>query len=181
MQLAYTDSVLFSLPIVTTGPNGGDLVDLTPVFMSDLPQIGNVLPGFMFSPQKSTWASVKGFKDNVELQVAATYASGGGGPSSTPCPTAAARRSTSIIRSASCRAPATRRGWPTTASATSSRRSRTFRSKSDQRPLRALHQPLGLAEGRSERGELSPPKKPIIFWIEKTVPFKYRKPIRDGI
>ena len=26
-----------------------------------------------------------------------------------------------------------------------------------------------------------PPKTPIIFWIEKTVPFKYRKPIRDGI
>ena len=74
---AYTDSVLFSLPIVTKGPKGGDLVDLTPVFMSDLPQIGRVLPGFQFSPQKSTWAEVKGFPDNVELQVAATYASGG--------------------------------------------------------------------------------------------------------
>ena len=29
--------------------------------------------------------------------------------------------------------------------------------------------------------EMSPPKKPIIFWLEKTIPFKYRKPIRDGI
>ena len=29
--------------------------------------------------------------------------------------------------------------------------------------------------------EKSVPKKPIIFWIEKTVPFKYRKPIYDGI
>ena len=29
--------------------------------------------------------------------------------------------------------------------------------------------------------EQSPPKKPIVFWIEKTVPFKYRKPIREGI
>ncbi|MCA9170567.1 MAG: zinc-dependent metalloprotease, partial [Planctomycetales bacterium] len=27
----------------------------------------------------------------------------------------------------------------------------------------------------------SVPKEPIIFWIEKTVPFKYRKPIYDGI
>ena len=25
------------------------------------------------------------------------------------------------------------------------------------------------------------PKEPIIFWLEKTIPFKYRKPIRDGI
>ena len=29
--------------------------------------------------------------------------------------------------------------------------------------------------------ELSPPKKPIMFWLEKTIPFAYRKPIRDGI
>ena len=29
--------------------------------------------------------------------------------------------------------------------------------------------------------EMSPPKKPIVFWLEKTIPFKYRKPIRDGI
>jgi hypothetical protein len=27
----------------------------------------------------------------------------------------------------------------------------------------------------------SVPKEPIVFWIEKTVPFKYRKPIHDGI
>ncbi len=29
--------------------------------------------------------------------------------------------------------------------------------------------------------EMSPPKKPIIFWLEKTIPFVYRKPIREGI
>ena len=29
--------------------------------------------------------------------------------------------------------------------------------------------------------DFSPPKKPIVFWIEKTVPFEYRKPIREGI
>ena len=29
--------------------------------------------------------------------------------------------------------------------------------------------------------EQSPPKKPIVFWIEKTVPYKFRKPIREGI
>ena len=34
-------------------PQGAYVVDLTPVFMSDLPQIGLVLPGFSFSPDKS--------------------------------------------------------------------------------------------------------------------------------
>src|SRR5690606_13510166 len=63
--------------------SGASVVDLTPVFMSDLPQISMVLPGFMFSETKSTWAPGfpkglnKGLKDNIELEVAATYASSG--------------------------------------------------------------------------------------------------------
>ena len=56
VKVAYTDSVLFSLPIRTVSPQGAFVVDLTPVFMSDLPQIGFVLPGFSFSANKSTWA-----------------------------------------------------------------------------------------------------------------------------
>src|SRR6185312_6209343 len=74
---AYTDSVLFSLPIAAKGPKGGDLVDLTSVFMSDLPQIQRVLPGFSFSRDKSSWAHVKAFDENMELEVAATYSSSG--------------------------------------------------------------------------------------------------------
>ena len=36
--------------------------------MSDLPQIGFVLPGFSFSPNKSTWADVEVLPKNVELR-----------------------------------------------------------------------------------------------------------------
>ncbi|MBM4003781.1 MAG: hypothetical protein FJ295_10905, partial [Planctomycetes bacterium] len=53
---AYTDSVLFSLPIIAQGPRGGDLVDFGSVFMSDLPQISHALPGFSFAQNRSTWA-----------------------------------------------------------------------------------------------------------------------------
>jgi hypothetical protein len=28
---------------------------------------------------------------------------------------------------------------------------------------------------------LSPPKEPIVFWLERTIPYKYRQPIREGI
>jgi hypothetical protein len=74
---AYTDSVLFSLSIAAKGPKGGDLVDVTSVFMSDLPQISRVLPGFTFSQQKSAWGELKAFDENMELEVAATYTSSG--------------------------------------------------------------------------------------------------------
>ena len=41
--------------------------------------------------------------------------------------------------------------------------------------------PLEPGEGRRRRPRFRTPKKPIVFWLEKTIPFKYRKPIRDGI
>jgi hypothetical protein len=53
VQNAYNDSVLFSMPATMKGPKGGDLIDLTSVFLSDLPQISEALPpGFMFSSQR---------------------------------------------------------------------------------------------------------------------------------
>ena len=117
VHLAYTDSVLFSLPIATMSPSGGTIVDLTPVFMSDLPQISGVLPGFSFASNKSTWEAVKGFKDNVELQLAATYASGG----SINFDSVADSRGVTISVHYSispCRKPAINPVWPMTASAT---------------------------------------------------------------
>ena len=76
VKLAYTDSVLFSLPIATRS-GGAYVIDLTPVFFTDLPQISQVLTGFSFSKQRSTWGPVKGYDKNMEIQVAATYASSG--------------------------------------------------------------------------------------------------------
>ncbi len=78
VAVAYTDSVLFSLPIRTRSPQGAYVVDLTPVFMSDLPQIVAGAAGLLvLAAARSTWAEVNGFPKNVELQVAATYASSG--------------------------------------------------------------------------------------------------------
>ncbi len=77
VKLAYTDSILFSLPVLSTAPSGAAVVDLGTVFMSDLPRISGVLPGFVFARDRSSWASVKGFRDNVEIEVAATYTSPG--------------------------------------------------------------------------------------------------------
>ncbi|RLS76450.1 MAG: DUF5117 domain-containing protein, partial [Planctomycetota bacterium] len=77
VDLAYTDSVLFSVPIATTGPSGGHVIDLSRIFFTDLPQISQRLSGFSFAADRSTWARVKGFSDNVELEVAATYGSSG--------------------------------------------------------------------------------------------------------
>src|SRR5690606_17543411 len=59
------------------GPGGTMVVDMSPVLMSDLPQISQILPGFVFAASKSSLAAVEAYPDNVEVQVAATYASSG--------------------------------------------------------------------------------------------------------
>ncbi len=176
---AYTDSVLFSLPATTKGPKGGDLIDLTSVFMSDLPQISSVLPGFVFSPQKSNWAAVKGFENNMELQVAATYASGGQMEIET---VPDSRGVTLNVHYSISKIPSNgyqprladdRVGYFLTAV-------KDFSSKSDRDQFVRYINRWNLQKA-DPSAEVSPPKQPIVFWIEKTVPFQYRKAIYDGI
>jgi hypothetical protein len=179
VHLSYTDSILFSLPIVTTSPNGSMVVDLTPVFMSDLPQISHILRGFVLAPDRSTWSHVKVFRDNVEIEVAATYASSGAQDIET---VADSRGVTLYIHYSVSRLPETgyqprvaddRVGHFITAI-------RDFsKSGAEDQFVRYVNRwDLRKAEPTAA---VSPPVKPIIFWIEKTVPYKYRAAVREGI
>jgi hypothetical protein len=179
IDLAYTDSVLFSLPILTMSPGGASVVELSPVFMSDLPQISTMLPGFAFSENKSTWAAVKGFPNNVELEVAATYASSGLQDIDS---VADSRGATINVHYSISAIPQTgyqprmaddRVGYFLTVVKDWSRKGE------DDRFVRYINRwDLQKADTTAE---LSPPKKPIIFYLEKTIPFIYRKPIGEGI
>jgi hypothetical protein len=180
VNVAYTDSVLFSLPIRTKSPSGAFVVDLTPVFMSDLPQIGMVLPGFSFAANKSTWADVSVLPKNVELQVAATYASSGmSSIDSVPD----SRGVTINVHYSISELPATsykprladdRVGYFLTVLKDFSKK-----ESDDDRFVRYITR--WNLEKADSSADMSTPKEPIIFWLEKTIPFKYRKPIRDGI
>ena len=177
--LAYTDSVLFSVPIVTTGPAGGHVIDLAKIFFTDLPQISRSLPGFSFAADRSTWASAKGFPDNIELQVAATYGSGGTAEFDTVPDSRGAtvnvHYSVSLLPTNSYkpRFADDRVGYFVTAL-------KDFSQKVDEdRFVRYINR--WQLEKADPAATLSPPKKPIVFWIERTVPFRHRQAIREGI
>lgn len=179
VDLAYTDSVLFSLPIATTGPSGGHVIDLAPIFLSDLPQISRELPGFSFARDRSTWARVKGFPDNIELEVAATYGSSGSRDIDTVPDSRGAtitvHYSLSLLPQNSYRPRLAddRVGYFVTAL-------KDFSQKVDEdRFVRFINR--WNLEKADSAAAVSPPKKPIVFWIEKTVPFNYRQAIREGI
>jgi hypothetical protein len=177
--LAYSDSILFSLPILATTPAGGHLVDLAAIFLTDLPQIARQLPGFSFARDRSSWSSVKGFPDNVEIEVAATYGSSGSVTFDTVPDargvTVTVHYSLSLLPQSSYRPRLAddRVGYFVTAL-------KDFSQKVDEdrfvRYVNRWH--LEKAEASAP---LSPPKKPIVFWIEKTVPFAYRPAVRKGI
>src|SRR5262249_16053646 len=160
-------------------PGGGYVVELTPVFMGDLPQISQFLPGFSFAENKSTFAAVKGFKDNVELRVAATYASSGFADIDSVADSRGAsihiHYSNSLLpqKGYEPRLADDRVGYFVTAVKDYSRKG------DDDRFVRYINR-WDLKKADSS-AELSPPTKPIIFWLEKTIPFAYRKPIREGI
>ncbi|WP_234824068.1 zinc-dependent metalloprotease [Bremerella cremea] len=175
---AYGDSVLFSLPIATKGPGGGDLVEVTPVFMSDLPMISDTLPGFGFSGTKSLFGEVKGFEKNLELQVEATYASSGrlqldSVPDSRGL-TLDIHYSISKIPSGGYtpRVADDRVGYFLTAV-------KDYSRPDDNQFVRYVNR--WKLEKADPSAKMSEPKEPIIFYMENTIPYKYRKPIRDGI
>jgi len=175
---AYNDSVLFSLPISTKGPGGGDLVEMTPVFMSDLPMVSQTISGFSFSPSKSVFGEVKGFEKNIELQVEATYASSG----RVEIDSVPDSRGLSIdIHYSISKIPSTgyqprladdRIGYFLTAV-------KNFSKTSDDQFVRLINR-WDLKKAVPS-AKMSEPKEPIIFYLENTIPYKYRKPIRDGI
>lgn len=179
VDLAYTDSVLFSVPIATYAANGAPVIDLSAIFMTDLPQIGRTLPGFSFARDRSTWSRVKNFPDNTELEVAATYGSGGQAELDTVADsrgvTVNVHYSVSMLPQNGYRPRLAdnRVGYFVTAL-------KDFSQNVDEdRFVRYINR--WQLEKADPSAPISPPKKPIVFWIEKTVPFRYRQPIREGI
>ncbi|MEX0703251.1 MAG: zinc-dependent metalloprotease [Planctomycetales bacterium] len=178
VELAYSDSVLYALPILTATPQGGHLVDMTGIFMSDDQQIGRAIGrGAAFAKDRSTWAKVKAFPRNVELQVAAIYAGSG------PLDTVSDPRGMQVNVHYSIsllpengykpRAADDRLGYFLTVI-------KDFSNKEDDEQFVRYVNRWDLQKADSE-ATLSPPKEPIIFYIEKTVPIRLRPVVREAI
>jgi len=180
VNVSYTDSVLKALPIKSERPGGEVvLVDLADLFMSDLANLG-----FQPDPARSTWAKVKAFPKNVEIEVSAVF-------TLTPQmrtfffdseAVPDARGTQVVIHYGLSMLPATsykprladdRVGHFLTAI-------KDFTRDVHETPSTRFVTRWHL-EKEKPTAEKSPPKQPIIFWIERTIPREYRQYVRDGI
>src|SRR5208337_2041715 len=76
VQQNYTDSVLMTLPIVSINPgNQGVLIDFSQIFLTDFAALGLG----NFDKARSSWHKIKGFQNNLEMEIEATYGQQGRG------------------------------------------------------------------------------------------------------
>ncbi|MDB5335329.1 MAG: hypothetical protein JWN70_948 [Planctomycetaceae bacterium] len=178
VSLAYSDSVLYALPILSPTPTGGSLVDLTRIFFSDDQHVGQAIgPGFFFASDRSTWAKAKAFEHNVELEVSAVYSGG------MPIETVADSRGVQVnIHYSISELPSNayrprkaddRVGYFLTVM-------KDFSDKQDDQQFVRYINRWDLRK-KDATASLSPPEKRIEFYIEKTVPVHLRPIVRSGI
>ncbi|MCA9081074.1 MAG: zinc-dependent metalloprotease, partial [Planctomycetaceae bacterium] len=151
------------------------------VFMNDDQQIGRAIgPGFRFMSDRSTWAKVKNFSDNLELQVNAVYSG------SAPLPTVPDPRGVQVnvhyslsvlppvgANGYSPRQADDRIGYFLTAI-------KDFSEKDEPEHFVRYINRWNLQK-LDPNIDLSPPKEPIRFYIENTVPVALRPTIEAGI
>ena len=181
VQLAYSDSILYALPVLTNTPTGGLLIDMTRVFMSDDMGIGQAIgSGFSFQSDRSTWAKVKAFEKNVELEVAAVY--GGRGSVETVPDTRGVQVNVHYSISELPKVGANgyrpreaddRIGYFLTVI-------KDFSDKADEEHFVRYINRWNLQK-LDPSADISPPKEPIVFYVEKTVPVTLRPTVEAGI
>jgi hypothetical protein len=186
IRRSFSDSVLAAFKVEATHPERKSLlVNLNSYFLTDVAATGDALNppgqpgGYSFDPAKSYWGRIQAFPQNLELESVGTFTTGRPrGLDTVPDP----------------------RGFQVT-----THYSLVKLGESDYRPRLfdarvgyfveawrdyanpEAETPFGRyilrwnLQKRDPSAALSPPKKPIVFWLENNIPVEHRAAVRDGI
>lgn len=176
------------------------LVDLGALLLTDVPMLSYDLEAtfripYRFDPKNSVFGTLKGFSQNVEIETIAHYATerpplpplvppGGAAPSLPPPPRNLpdVRSMLFHLRYSLSERPQT--GFrPRLADDRVGHFVNAIEDYSDDAKFNTTRRYINRwhLEKQDPSAALSPPKQPIVFWLENTVPVKYRDAIRDGV
>jgi len=177
----YLDSVLMAIPILSDDPPGGGvLIDFTKIFMGNFAN----LPFGSIDRSRSSWHQIKTYKNNIELQVKATFNSRHSSFFSYGWDDGVIdkRGITVVIHYSLTKLPESgykarladqRVGHFLNAT-------KDFGSKNaDTQFTRRINR--WRLEKSNPKAKLSPPKKQLVWWVEDTVPHEYRPYVEEGI
>ena len=169
VKRTYNPRYLASAKILTMTPGGDVVIDLGGLLKSNLADVQFM--GGAVRSDLSTWHKVKNFPENMLIDVDLALAAGQGGKS---VGVSYAFRKLPNLGDYQARAADDRVGYFLTARMDWNRKA-TARDTFE----RLIHR--WKLEKRDPSLELSPPKQPIVFIIEKTVPIQWRRWVRQGI
>ena len=163
----FTDTMLLTVPIITMGPSGGPVIDLDSILVGKAskffgPSVVNREMGGLFKLQKA-----KAFPLNVELAFEIPTASG---------KLSSLHYSISELNPKSNYRPRIadeRIGFFVTSY------SDLGKYNDDETKVRYINR--WHLEKRDPRLKISPPKNPIVFYIEHTTPVRYRRWVKEGV
>ncbi|MEH2168533.1 MAG: zinc-dependent metalloprotease [Nostoc sp.] len=183
---SFSDSVLYSLEIATINPkNQNILINLNELLMQDFPGLTPLLryslqADYRLDGRKSYFGDVNSFPENVEIDSIYGFSSlEGSNLITVPDSRALSLKvhySFSQLRENNGYIPRLaddRVGYFTTA----------FQDFSNKNAHESFVHYINRwhLEPSNPDAPLSPPKKPIVYWIENAVPLKYRDAIREGV
>lgn len=162
----YTDRVVLDLPILTMGPGGGPVIDLSGLLVG---QSDRFFGSFTAGGNKQLYklSKVKAFPRNVEIAIELPNRFG---------TLTTIHYSVSVIPDRGNYRPREadpRVGYFHTAFRDISRQDR------DTQWVRYVNR--WNLEKRDPSLRMSPPKEPVVFYIEATTPVKYRRWVREGV
>ena len=190
LQRSFSDSVLYSVPIKSIHPQRKTLlIDLGDLLLKDLPGLSATLSSqlgasYQLDDNKSFFGDAKGFPLNMEIESVYGF-SLSGAKTNTPnlltlpdgrALTLRVRYSLSELPTNSTYRPRLaddRVGYFITAF-------QDFAIEDRKEPFTRYINRWNL-EKKDPSAPLSPPKKPIVFWIENAVPLEYRDAVKEGV
>ncbi|MEE8147967.1 MAG: zinc-dependent metalloprotease, partial [Longimicrobiales bacterium] len=179
VRRTYPDRIRTAVPLVTKAPNGDPVIDLGRMLKSDFADIawmsffGGGMPTGGINPALSKWTTKKAFELNVEIGVQLAV--------SRMRPPGSYDKKT--VHFSFWKLPKTdykpriaddRVGYFLTAN-------RDWGKPTDSRDLFNRYIDRWHLVKRDPSLALCEPRQPIIFYIEKTVPVRFRRAVRDGI
>lgn len=190
LNRSFSDSVLYSLPIKSIHPQRQSiLVDLGDLLLKDVPglslELSSLLQArYQLDDEKSYFGDTKAFPLNMEIESVYGFSSDKAEKKIPYLPTLPDSRALTLrVRYSLSQLPENnnyrprladdRIGYFVTAY-------QDFSSDNRNDPFVRYVNRWHL-EKQDPTAPLSPPKKPIVFWIENAVPVKYRDAIKEGV
>ena len=162
----FTDTVILDVPIKTIGPGGGPVIDLTDLLVKQSSKFfGSATSGA--NTRLATVEKAKAFPKNIELAFGIPLR---GGKLGTLAYSIAEIPENTGYKP---RVADERIGYFTTAH-------RDIGDASVENPWKRYVNRWDLKKA-DPKLKMSPPKKPIVFYVEHTTPVRYRRWVRDGI